>query len=126
MITMPIEPLMTNRWVLSFEGMNVPDYVFRKFKLYNEGDEMVFETEFIETVQYTYNPADIFNIVALKLEFVDPTGSVVGGFTSDIKGTNFIKFGDYGGDGVLTTKLTFTLKIETLKSISLNTEKNEK
>lgn len=111
------EPLKANRWVLSFEGMDIPSYAFKNFKLYNEGSDLIFKTNFFETVNFIYNPADFFEIVAMTLQFLDPVGDVIGGFTSDIKGTNFIKTGDYFYDDLLTTELNFTLKNDTIKPI---------
>lgn len=113
----PIEPLLKNRWIINLEGIDVPDYLFRKYKIYNDADNIIFETEFYETVEYTCNLAEIFNVVGVKVEHLDPVGHVVGGFTADVKGTNFVTRGNYASSKLMTVKLIFTLNSETFKRI---------
>jgi len=72
-----IEPLKSNRWVIKFEGMDISPYLFRKYKIFNEGDEIIFTTEFFESVQWSYNLKDIFNIQKVVIEYLDPIGDVV-------------------------------------------------
>jgi hypothetical protein len=111
------EPLKTNRWTIEIEGMDIPNYLFRKFKLYNVGNEMIFKTEFHETINFDYNPVNLFNIVGIKVKYLDITGEQVGGFQFDVKGTNFVKKCSYGEDDLMITKLRFTAKTETLKKL---------
>ena len=58
-----VEPLKKNRFLITFENTQIPCYLFRNFNLYNEGDKLIFETSIWETVQFTLNPLDIFNIL---------------------------------------------------------------
>jgi hypothetical protein len=84
-----LEPLKCNRWLIRFEGLDIEPYLFRKYKMYNEGDEIIFLTEYLETIQNTYNPKDLLNIVAVTIEYLDPTGVVVQKLKFDVKVLNF-------------------------------------
>jgi hypothetical protein len=99
-----LEPLKCNRWLIRFEGLDIEPYLFRKYKMYNEGDEIIFLTEYLETVQNTYNPKDLLNIVAVavqKLKF-------------DVKGLNFKIKQSYKKDKFQITKLRFVVNTDTL------------
>ena len=69
-----IEPLKNNRFLITFEDVNVPQYFFRNYEMFNEGEEMIFITEFLESVTYTFNPKYFFKINRVKLEYLDPIG----------------------------------------------------
>jgi len=112
-----IEPLKNNRFLISLEGVKVPQYFFRKYEMFNEGEEMIFTTEFLESVVFTFNPKDFYNITCVKLEYLDPVGDVVGGLTFDVKGSNFSRKGDYSDDSLQTTQLRFVVNVETIKTI---------
>lgn len=112
-----IEPLKSNRWVIKFEGMDVPSYLFRKYKIYNEGDEIIFTTEFFESVQWSHNVKDIFNIQKVIIEYLSPVGDVVNGLTFFPKGINFERKHSYSDDGLMITKLRFIIDVNTLSLI---------
>jgi hypothetical protein len=118
----PIEPLLKNRWIINLEGIDIPDYLFRKYKIYNDADNLIFETEFYETVDFTCNLSEIFNVVGVTIKHLDPVGYIVGGYTADVKGTNFIKKCDYSSSKLMTTKLIFTLNTETFKLLNNDTK----
>jgi len=109
-----LEPLKCNRWLMRFEGMEIAPYLFRKYKMFNEGDEIIFLTEYFETVQHTYNPKDLLNIVGVTIEYLDPTGYVVQKLKFDVKGLNFEIKQSYGKDKLQITKLRFVVKQDTL------------
>ena len=114
-----IEPLKNNRFLITFDGVTVPQYFFRNYELFNEGEEMIFTTEFLEAVIYTFNPRDFFKINVVKLEYLDPVGQVVGGLTFAVKGSNFSKKGDYGDDSIQTTQLRFVVDIDSMNTINI-------
>lgn len=119
------EPLKTNRWLIEFEGMNIKPYLFRKYKIYNEGENMIFTTEFLETVLDTINPKEFFNIVGVKIQYLDPTGAVVNGLQFDIKGMNFEQKMSYGKDKFKTTKLKFIINSDTILPLHIIEKKDE-
>ena len=65
-----LEPLKKNRFLINFENTSVPNFLFRNLNLYNEGEKLIFETSIWETIQYTFNPLEIFNLLTVKLEFL--------------------------------------------------------
>ena len=74
----PVEPLKSNRFIIKFnKEVTVPEYLFRNFKIYNEGEKLIFKTKMYQTVNYSFNPADLFKITAVKIEYLDPVGEVV-------------------------------------------------
>jgi hypothetical protein len=109
-----LEPLKCNRWLIRFEGLDIEPYLFRKYKMYNEGDEIIFLTEYLETVQNTYNPKDLLNIVAVTIEYLDPTGVVVQKLKFDVKVLNFKIKQSYKKDKFQITKLRFVVNTDTL------------
>ncbi len=112
-----IEPLKNNRFLITFKDVNVPQYFFRNYEMYNEGEEMIFTTEFLESVGYTFNPKDFFKINSVKLEYLDPIGEIVGGLVFNVKGSNFSKKGDYADDSILTTQLRFVIDIDSINPL---------
>lgn len=112
-----IEPLKNNRFLITFEDVNVPQYFFRNYEMYNEGEEMIFITEFLESVTYTFNPKDFFKINRVKLEYLDPVGDIVGGMIFKVKGSNFSKKGDYADDSIQTTQLRFVVDIDSIDTL---------
>ena len=109
-----VEPLKNNRFLITLNGAEIPQYFFRKYEMYNEGDQMIFTTEFLESILYTFNPKDFFSITSVKLDYLDPVGEVVGGLNFDVKGSNFYKNGDYGDDSLQTTHLKFVVDVDTI------------
>ena len=112
-----IEPLKNNRFLISFQNVNVPQYFFRNYEMFNEGEEMIFITEFLESVTYTFNPKDFFKINTVKLEYLDPVGDIVGGMIFNVKGSNFSKKGDYADDSIQTTQLRFVVDIDSINTL---------
>lgn len=108
------EPLKTNRWLIELEGMDIKPYLFRKYKIYNEGEDIIFTTEFVETTEDVVNPKEFFNIVGVKIQYLDPTGAVINGLKFDIKGMNFEQKVSYAKDKFKITKLRFIVKSETI------------
>ena len=105
----PIEPLKSNRWVIKTNPTVITDFLFREYKMFNEGEEIILETSFFETILQTYNPKDLMNITDLKIEYLSPVGDVVGGFDITVKGVNFEKHHSYANDDLLITNLRFVI-----------------
>lgn len=115
-----VEPLKKNRFLITFENTQIPCYLFRNFNLYNEGDKLIFETSIWETVQFTLNPLDIFNILTIKVEFLDPIGNTVSGMIFNVKATNFEKKCSYETDEIMSVQFKFEIDRTTLKTIYKN------
>jgi hypothetical protein len=115
-----VEPLKKNRFLITFDKIEIPQFCFRQFKMYNEGEELVLETSIWQTINYTFNPKDIFQISGVKIEFLDPIGSVVNGYTFEVKGSNFETDFAYSDDNISTIHFKFTIDSSTLKLINKN------
>ena len=108
-----IEPLKSNRWIIETYPTEINPILFRKYKLFNEGDKLIFKTEFIETIEGVYNPMHLFEISEITLKYLSPIGDVVDGFKMIVGGLNFVKNHSYSSDDLLTTKMRFIIdKIE--------------
>lgn len=116
------EPLMENRWIIETHPTKINPYFFRKYRMYNESDKIIFKTEFFETVNETYLPIELLNITEITLKYLSPVGDVVGGFKMSVGGLNFTKKHSYSNDNLLITKMRFI--IEKFQPIFDNT--NEK
>jgi hypothetical protein len=111
------EPLKTNRWVIKLKGCDIKEYLFRKYKIFNDADKLMFSTEVYETVQFQINPKDLFNIEDVTIEFLDPVGTVVNGFIFNPKSIQFEQSGDYGSDDLLNYKILMEIDKSTLHSL---------
>lgn len=105
----PIEPLKSNRWVIKTSPTVITDFLFREYKMFNEGENIILETSFFETILGVYNPKDLMNITDITIEYLDPIGEVVGGLTMTVKGINFEKHHSYSDDNLLITNLRFVI-----------------
>ena len=115
-----IEPLLTHRFLISSVGVEIPSNLFRKYKLFNEGENLIFTTTFIETINPTFifNPKDFFNITGFIVEYLDPTGVAIKTLAFDVKGSNFEKECDYADDGKLSGyDMRFIVNIDSLKLV---------
>ena len=110
-----IEPAKNNRFIIKLKGADIPSYLFRKYKIFNEGEQVIFVTEFWETVNFTFNPLEFFKITDVEIEYLDPTGQKHNSLSFEVKGSNFKKIGDYADDNITTIKMRFVAKTETLK-----------
>lgn len=118
----PMEPLLSNRWLIKLNGLHIEPFLFRKYKIYNQGDDIIFTTQFFETVQHSYNPKDFFNIEDITIEYLDPVGDVVNGLTFKPKGINFKRKHSYSNNNLMITKLRTIIDAKTLTLIYKNTE----
>jgi hypothetical protein len=117
----PVEPLKSNRFIIKFnKEVTVPEYLFRNFKIYNEGEKLIFKTKMYQTVNYSFNPADLFKITAVKIEYLDPVGEVVNGLSFDIQGSNLSYKNDYSDDNLSMIDFQFVINPETMKLIYQN------
>ena len=117
----PVEPLKSNRFIIKFnKEVTVPEYLFRSFKIYNEGDKLIFKTKMYQTVNYSFNPVDLFKITAVKIEYLDPVGEVVNGLSFDIQGSNLSYKNDYSDDNLSMIDFQFVINPETINLINQN------
>jgi hypothetical protein len=113
-----VEPLKANRWLIKTEGVDIQQYLFRKYKIYNEGSEIIFKTEFYETVTDSVNPKDLLNLTSITIEYLDPTGVVINSLNFDVKGVNFKQKQSYSKDDLMITKLRVVVNKDTMKLLT--------
>lgn len=109
------EPARSNRFVINVTGTDIPEFLFRNFKLYNEGGNLHLDTEFFEVVNFIFNPNEFFNITDITISELDPTGQKVATTDFNILKSNFEKSGDYGNDEISSVKLNFIVKVTSHK-----------
>ena len=119
------EPLRENRFIIKLEGMDIPFTHFRNYSLFNEGEKLVFTTEFVESTIYSFNPKDFFNIIKVIIEYLDPVGEVINALEFDVKGSNFERKQYYENDDLQLNKLRFIVNLETMKLRFENTYKEK-
>jgi hypothetical protein len=113
-----MEPKLTNRFNLGFMGMDVPEYLFRGYKLYNDADKLIFETSFYETVSFTSNPVDFFKIYGVNVLFLEPTGQVASSWVFDVEGISFETEANYKDAELLTFKFKFEVNKKSFRVIN--------
>ena len=106
------EPAKTNRFLIKFEGTDIPSHLFRNYKISNEGDKLILEVESIESVNYTFNPKDFFNIVGVTIDYLDPIGDVHNSLNFNVTSSNYEKIGDYAIDSFTTNKFRFIVDVQ--------------
>ena len=111
------EPLKENRFLITLHESSIPSYLFRNYKLYNEGETMIFETQFMESITYCFNPKDLFNITSVTLSYLDPTGEPINGLYFMVSGSNLMREQSYENDGIQITSLRFTIDVDSMKTI---------
>lgn len=114
------EPSKTNRFLIKVKDVFIPEYLFHKYKLYNIGEDLILELEFYESVIYTFNPADFFKITDVEIQYLDPIGNVHNSLSFKIKGSNFIKKGNYKSDSITKNKLRFIVDKEKINLLYIN------
>lgn len=110
-----VEPLKENRYIINIIGTNIPEYLFREYRIYNEGDNLIFTTKFYETVEFSFNPKEFFNITGVKIDYLDPVGEVVNSLIFNVKGSNFERTQSYSNDDLQMNELRFIIDKETMK-----------
>ena len=116
-----VEPLKSNRWIMSFnDEVEVPVYLFNKFKIKNEGENLILTTRMFNTVDYSFNPADLFKITDVTIKYLNPIGDIVGGLTFPVKGSNVEIKCSYSDDDLMFTNFRFIIDTEKIKSIFKN------
>ena len=122
----PFEPVLKNRFIVNVnEEVNIPEYLFRKFHIENVGEDFIFTTEIYQTVEYTFNPADLTKITSIVLKFLGPVGDLVGGLHMLVKGSNMEIGGDYADDGLLIVKFRFVVKPEEINLLCQDIKKED-
>ena len=105
----PMEPLKSNRWILRTHPLNINYHLFNEYKLYYDGNEMVLKTQFMESVDKSYNPKDLLEITDVTIEYLNPTGKTVSGLKMIIDSVNFVRKDSYKKDKIMKTKLKFVV-----------------
>lgn len=116
-----VEPLKSNRFIIKFnDEVKIPEYLFSKFKIYNQADKLFFKTKMYQTIDYSFNPQDLFKITDVTINYLDPVGEVVNGLTFSIKGSNMSYKNDYSDDGLSVIKFLFVIDNDSIKLINEN------
>lgn len=110
-----VEPQQSNRFLINIIDSKIPSHLFRKYKIYNEDETLIFKTEFIETVRFTFNPADFFQMTEVEIDYFDPVGEIINTMSFEVKGSNFKKVGSYSKGELSTVKLRFIINNEKIK-----------
>ena len=109
LLTTPIayEPIMSHRFIIETIGYEIPSYLFQNYKIFNEGEEIILTIEFIEIVNFCFNPKNFMDITDVNIQYIDPTGVNVHEILYGIKGSNFELENAYKNDNISTVKMRF-------------------
>jgi len=120
-----VEPLRATNFIIrafcgkdsNISEFKIPSENFRKFKIYNDGADLKFTTEFYQTVQFCINPNDIFDITNFKIDYLGPIADVLYTLSFDLKGVNFETYGEYGDDSLSTYKINCIINRNSMKHL---------
>ncbi len=111
------EPFMSHRFLIEFPGIEMPEFLFQKYKIYIENDKFIFETSLYDTIQNQINPVDLLQVCKVKVHHLDPTGEKCGGYSFRIKGIYYETEGDYSKSELLTHKIKGIIEENTFNLI---------
>ena len=114
------EPGWASRFIIQVTGTEIPVNLFRGYKLYNDGDQLILETEFLESIEFTFNPKEFFNITDVEIQRLDPTGFIYSRIQFQVKGSNYLQTGNYASDELLINELKFIANPKTIKVVLEN------
>lgn len=117
------EPLRENRFMIDLIDGGIHPYLIRDYKLYNEGGEFYFEINFVELINFVYNPKDIFNISSVQIKYLDPIGDVINGLTFQVRDVSFTRNQSYKNDGIQTNNLKFKVVFSSIELLDKNYKK---
>lgn len=100
-------PLATNRFVINVVGTDIPYYLFKSYRMYNQDKTIVIDTEFYETNEWTFNPQEFFDIEDLLIQNLDVTGQVISTLDFSVKEIFYEKYCSYSDNGFMINKLKF-------------------
>lgn len=116
------EPLMANRWIVNTQEtfQNIPKYAVSDFKIETVDVESVknkspkkglkLTLHFRNMAHWLLMPDDVMECKKVKIDFLDPTGSVVNYYDLNVEFNNLTLVGDYGDSSILTHEVTFWIK----------------
>src|ERR1035441_9079623 len=80
-----IEPIYDYNFIIKI--FDIPEYLFRNYMFYNIGEDLMFKTEFMETVNYVFNPKIFFDIMDVEIDYLNPAGAIIQGHQFSAKGS---------------------------------------
>jgi hypothetical protein len=101
------EPKKSNRFIINVVGTDIPQHLFVGYKMFNEGKTIIVETEFYETVEWTFNPQEFFDIEDLLIQHVNAVGDVISTLDFKVDKIYYEQSGRYSDDEFLINKLKF-------------------
>lgn len=110
LLNLPIEPLLSNRFLFKTFGTEIPVNNFRRYKLYNNGEDLILDVDIFETVNFVFDPNEVFNLTDIDIEYVDPAGLPISTMKFEVTGINFEKYGDYAESDLSFVKLIMKVK----------------
>lgn len=115
------EPITLNRFLIKFnKGVEVPQHVFKKFKLYNTNDEFSIKLETYNTTEYVFPMHEISKIHEITIEFLNPLGEILNGYVLPVLGTNVKLNCSYSENGLMITKFKFIIDPEKARLLYKN------
>lgn len=116
----PFEPILENRFIINFIGENldsVPVYQFKSYHIINENDKYILTIKMYNSIEYIFNPKDLFKITDVKVDYLDPTGWVVNSITFPVKGSNYTTKGSYSSANLMISEFKFLIDSDKIKLI---------
>lgn len=127
------EPLKANRWIVRIPKIHqeIPEYLFTDFKLETEiikegkkfKQALKLTLHCYNTVNFLLLPDDVINTTKVKIEFLDPVGSVVNHYDMTVELDKLTLLGDYGSGDLLRNEIVFWVKDLNPLHLNGNTEK---
>lgn len=111
------EPIRDGRFILKVIGYDIPKWLVRSYRFYNDGNKLMMDLKVIEAQIFVIDPTKLFDIEAIQLTFLDATGMEYMKHTFAIKGMNFEHICDYSINDLSTYQFVFEIDKTSYKTI---------
>lgn len=118
------EPLKDGRFILTFLGYSIPEYLVRSYRFYNDGDKLMMDVKIIEAQIFVIDPTKLFDIEGMLLTFIDQTGMEYMRHSFTIKGMNFEHISDYGINELSSYQFVFEIDKSSYRTKDLKEIRN--
>jgi hypothetical protein len=107
-----IEPLTANRFIITANGIDIPERNFQSYDLIYNNDEFIFTVNFYDSVNHWFNPNDLSNITTFIIQYLNPRGNPVTVLNINVLNViSFERHGSYSDSGLLINKLSFNVNV---------------
>ena len=111
-IVRQIQPLMSNRFLINVNGVDIPERLFLEYSLIFTDNVFKLTVTFYDTVEHWFNPNDINDITGFTIRYLDPIGETISTLNIIvINPLTFERSGSYSNGDIIRNHLSFNVNV---------------